>query len=280
MTPAPPVIARIDGRRYASSAHQMTSLLLHAANYNLWPHFGRALLRRLRVADQQDGREQLEARDRWEEAAIDTESALRRLGVSAPVISLRRRFPELWIAAERRVKQCPIPFQDLGIAAGADVELLYYLCRHVRAHRVLETGVALGWSSLAVLLALAAAPGARLHSVDLPYTRLRATKWVGIVVPPSLKAFWTLHRMADPEGLPRALAEGPFDLCHYDSDTTVEGRMWAYPRMWAALRPGGLLISDDIADNQAWRTFCAQIGRETIVVRTGSKHVGILVKAR
>lgn len=48
----------------------------------------------------------------------------------------------------------------------------------------------------------------------------------------------------------------------------------------AALRPGGLLISDDIGDNQAWRTFCAQIGRETIVVRTGSKHLGIVVKAR
>jgi predicted O-methyltransferase YrrM len=280
MTAAPPGIARFDGGRYASSAHQMTSLLVHAANYDLWPHFGRALLRRLRVADRQDCREQLEARDRWEEAAIDTESALRRLGVSAPVISLRRRFPELWIAAERRVEECPIPFQELGIGGGADVELLYYLCRHLRAHRVLETGVALGWSSLAVLLALAAAAGARLHSVDLPYTRLRATKWVGIVVPPSLKAFWTLHRMADREGLPRALAEGPFDLCHYDSDKSVEGRLWAYPRMWEALRPGGVLISDDIGDNQAWRTFCAQTGRDTIVVRSGSKHVGILVKAR
>jgi predicted O-methyltransferase YrrM len=245
MTAARPASARLDGRRYASRAHQLTSLLVHAANYDLWPHFGRALLRRLRVADRQDCSHQLEARDGWQESAIDTEAALRQLGVSAPVTALRRRFPDVWLAAEARVKQCPIPFQELGIAGGADIELLYYLCRHLRARRVLETGVALGWSSLAVLLAIAAAPDARLHSVDLPYTRLRATRWVGIVVPPALSAFWTLHRMADREGLPRALADGPFDLCHYDSDKSVAGRLWAYPRMWAALRPGGVLISDD-----------------------------------
>jgi predicted O-methyltransferase YrrM len=278
MTAAPQVIARsVESRRYLSSAHQMTSLLVHAANHHLWPHFSRALLRRLRIA--KDCKQELQARDRWEETAISMESALRRLGVSAPVTSLRRRFPEVWIAAERRVSECPIPFRDLGIAGGADVELLYYLCRHIRARRVLETGVALGWSSLAILLAISAERGARLHSVDLPYTRLRATKWVGVAVPPPLKDFWTLHRMADREGLPRGLAQGPFDLCHYDSDKSLEGRLWAYPRMWAALRPGGLLISDDVADNRAWRTFCAQLGRETIVVNTGSRHVGILVKA-
>ena len=100
-----------------------------------------------------------------------------------------------------------------------------------------------------------------------------------MVVPPQLKRLWTLHRMADREGLPRALVDGPFDLCHYDSDKSVEGRLWAYPRMWAALRPGGFLISDDIGDNHAWRTFCAEIGREAVVVHSGSKHVGVLVKA-
>ena len=280
MIAEPPVIdTPCAGRRRASPVHELTSLLAHAANYDLWPHFGRALLRRLPFAKQQDRRHERQMRGRCDEAAIDTESALRRLGISGPVLHLCRRFPEIWAAGQRQVEKCPIPFQELGIAGAANVELLYYLCRHLRAHRVLETGVALGWSSLAILLAISEGAGARLHSVDLPYTRLRATRWVGIVVPPELKGLWTLHRMADREGLPRALADGPFDLCHYDSDKSAAGRLWAYPRMWEALRPGGFLISDDIGDNHAWRTFCAQVGREPVVVHSGLKLVGVLVKA-
>ena len=36
------------------------------------------------------------------------------------------------------------------------------------------------------------------------------------------------------------------DLCHYDSHKDYDARMWAYPRLWAALRSGGIFISDDI----------------------------------
>ncbi len=85
--------------------------------------------------------------------------------------------------------------------------------------------------------------------------------------------------MPDRQALPRAIEAGqPFDLCHYDSDKSVRGRLWTYPLLWEALRPGGVLISDDIGDNLAWRAFCDRVNQPSIVIDRGSKFVGVLVK--
>ena len=46
------------------------------------------------------------------------------------------------------------------------------------------------------------------------------------------------------------------DLCHYDSDKSYYGRRWAYPKLWEALKTGGIFISDDIQDNWAFKEFC------------------------
>lgn len=74
------------------------------------------------------------------------------------------------------------------------------------------------------------------------------------------------------------------DLCHYDSDKSYEGRAWAYPLLWKHLRSGGLMISDDIGDNTAFRDFAAECEVEPVVILAagsggaGSRYVGILVK--
>ena len=67
-------------------------------------------------------------------------------------------------------------------------------------------------------------------------------------------------------------------MCHYDSDKSYDGRMWAYPILWRALRPGGIFISDDISDNLAFRDFAAQISATPTVVKFDNKYVGILLK--
>ena len=157
--------------------------------------------------------------------------------------------------------------------------LLYALAAHLGAMRVVETGVAYGWSSLAVLLSLRDRPEARLFSVDLPYFHLKNDPWVGCAIPPEFHAQWQLYRMADREGLPRALlAAGHIDLAHYDSDKSVAGRAWAYPRLWRALRPGGILMSDDVGDNIAFRDFAAQTGVDPIVIAEDDKYQAILVR--
>ena len=180
--------------------------------------------------------------------------------------------------ARRRQIDCPVRMGGPG-----NLDLLYHLAEFVRATRVIETGVAYGWSSLAILSSLAARPDSLLASTDMPYAGTDSQDHAGCVIPDHLKDRWMLIQRDDRRGLPAALERLPvIDLCHYDSDKSREGRGWAYPKLWHALRPGGVFISDDIGDNLAFREFCDRLGRTPHVVRTpqpdGDKFVGVLVK--
>ena len=170
------------------------------------------------------------------------------------------------------------------MGASADLELIYYLARHIDARRVIETGVAYGWSSLALLLSISDQREGILVSTDMPYVLRGGDAFVGCVVPESLRSGWVIFRYPDHEGLPRALKRVPeIDLCHYDSHKSYEARMWAYPMLWAALRSGGIFISDDIGDDQGFRDFSDQNHLHPIVVASPDtdghrRYVGILQK--
>lgn len=159
------------------------------------------------------------------------------------------------------------------------LDLLYTAVLHTRARTVLETGVAYGWSSLALLEALQQT-GGRLVSVDMPYVKEGKESFVGTVVPATLRSNWTLLRLADRQGIPRALRAlgGRIDLCHYDSDKSYWGRHWAYPILWQALRPGGVFISDDIQDNFAFDDFAQKHGLSAFVLEYEQKYIGIVKK--
>lgn len=215
------------------------------------------------------------ARSWCAERAVSWEEALEQLGFSRPDGALESLFPAQLAEARERAATCPVFLGGAG-----NLDLLYAICESQAATRVIETGVAFGWSSLAILLSLQNRTGTRLFSVDLPYFKHRNDRWVGIVVPPHLREAWQLFRMADREGLPRALkAAGRIDLAHYDSDKSEAGRRFAYRLLWQALRPGGVLISDDVGDNQGFRHFCEEISREPVIVRQAEKFQGVLVKS-
>ncbi|MCS6806164.1 MAG: class I SAM-dependent methyltransferase [Acidobacteriota bacterium] len=214
----------------------------------------------------------------WCEAqAVDTRDAILQLTgwtTFAPVAEL---FAEPLRAAQKRVERYTV------ISGPGNLDLIYHLTEFLQAERVVETGVAYGWSSLAFLLSLRRRPAARLISTDLPYAFNQDQSYVGCVVPPALRAQWQLLCGADREVLPSALAQlRPIDLCHYDSDKSYEGRLWAYQQLWAALRPGGIFISDDVDDNWGFRDFCHCVAQPPLIVRSpatrGVKYVGVLVK--
>jgi len=216
------------------------------------------------------------AATKWcESVAVPPATAMQNMGVSEPLPkSLEEIFPEEFAYAQKQVATCTV---QLGGAS--NLSLLFALTQFLRATSVVETGVAYGWSSLAILLSLRKRPGARLYSVDLPYFRLRSDPAVGCAVASELHAQWQLYRMADREGLPRALREAKIiDLAHYDSDKSAKGRSWAYPLLWKALRPGGMLVSDDVGDNFAFKDFAEKLRADPIVVCDGGKFQGLLVK--
>lgn len=161
-----------------------------------------------------------------------------------------------------------------------DLDLIYASARRVAGRHFLETGVAYGWSSLAVLAAIADRDGARLISVDMPYPLRGNDAYVGAVVPDELRASWRLMARPDWPGLGAALRQfgHVIDWCHYDSDKSYWGRRYAYPRLWAALRPGGVFLSDDIQDNHAFQAFVEARGLTYAVVASGDKYVGLIRK--
>ncbi|TQV83647.1 class I SAM-dependent methyltransferase [Denitrobaculum tricleocarpae] len=203
--------------------------------------------------------------------AVSTDEALAELNID--VVNPADVYPDVFNGAKRAEENCPIKMGGAG-----NLTLLYSLTEGLEAARGIETGVAYGWSSLAVLLSLQKRQG-QLFSVDLPYFKLRSDNWVGCVVPSDLRSNWHIYRCADREGLPQATrASGSIDFAHYDSDKSVPGRLWGYDHLWKALRSGGLLISDDIGDNDGFRQFCEQIGITPIVVADQGKYQGILRK--
>ncbi len=161
-----------------------------------------------------------------------------------------------------------------------DLDLLYAATLLSGARRIVETAVAYGWSSLAILAALDGRDGGRLVSVDMPYPKMNNETFVGVVVPDRLKTGWTLIREPDRNGLKKAIAAhgGAIDLCHYDSDKSHQGRKFAFPLLWDALVPGGIFISDDIQDNLAFKEFVEEKRLAFGVTAYEGKYVGIARK--
>nr|WP_262911667.1 class I SAM-dependent methyltransferase [Chryseobacterium sp. PS-8] len=182
-------------------------------------------------------------------------------------------FAEVLKDSQKRQDDCPIKMGGAGA-----LELIYYSCEFTNAKNAVETGVAYGWSSLAALLSLNKRNGT-LYSSDMPYLAQDGDQYVGCIVPENLKSHWKLYRFADRESLPKIFADSAsFDVVHYDSDKSYNGRFWAYNELYRHLRKGGVFISDDIGDNSAYQDFCEKNNIETAVVEYEGKYIGVFVK--
>ena len=166
------------------------------------------------------------------------------------------------------------------MGGSAHINLLYDCVRLLNAKKIIETGVAYGWSSLAILKALNKNNDGILYSVDMPYLGTKNNKEVGIVVPQYLRKNWIVIRKPDRPGIIDALdkAGGKIDLCHYDSDKSWWGRHYAYPILWNALNSQGLFISDDIQDNLYFSEFVKKKLLDFSVVKYKGKFVGLIRK--
>ena len=264
-------------RLYRTIPYKIAAIVSHIGSPDIWPFYvdrlGRRVTgRRLRFFSK------AETEAVYGPHAHDSDTAMRALGLNIIIRDPRAMHPSLFERGSKQIEKLAIPFQELGLAGSSDLRLAYSAAIGIGARDILETGVALGWSSLAFLKATEAA-GGRLVSVDRPYPFLIGHSWVGAAVPQDMRERWMLLRHSDKRGIPKALrmSDG-YDLIHYDSDKTEEGRRWAYPHLWRALRPGGLLISDDVGDNAAWAEFCRSVGAPLVVVRRRRAYSGLARK--
>ncbi|MBS3124375.1 class I SAM-dependent methyltransferase [Candidatus Woesearchaeota archaeon] len=213
--------------------------------------------------------------EKWcQDKAVDNKNAFLAItGSNKGYVEFESKFKEEMIKAQERADNCPVKMGGPG-----NLTIIYNLTEYIKATRVIETGVAYGWSSLATLISLKSRIDSKLISVDKPYPGLNNEAYVGCIVPDELKERWKIIRQSDRKGVPQAIEElKTIDLCHYDSDKSHEGRMKTYPLLWNALRHGGIFISDDIGDNLGFKDFCEKIEKEPIIVKS-DKYVGIIIK--
>ena len=189
---------------------------------------------------------------------------------------------EMHSSAVREAEET-VRLKDFNWGGQGNISLNYNLTEAAKARNILETGVAYGWSSLSFLLSLQGRKNGQLISVDMPYFGVKDESEVGCAVPKSLCRDWTLIRLPDKDGLPKAFKKMPsIDICHYDSDKSYEGKKWALPKIWARLKDEGFLIVDDISDNMAFFEFARSLSVSPIVIKTFDtkiqKFVGVLKK--
>jgi hypothetical protein len=217
---------------------------------------------------------QEQAQSRCAQEAVDVPTAIEIITSRRMPARVRDLFESVFHAADVRAIECPVK-----MGGSADLDLLYWIAEFLQVERVFETGVAYGWSSLALLLSIQKRPDSILVSTDMPYPCLNNDKYVGCVVPEHLRAHWKMIKLADRQGIPRGLRDIPWsDMCHYDSDKSYEGRMWAYPRLWKSLKRNGIFVSDDVGDNLAFFDFARLLHLSPIVVTSEGRYAGILVK--
>src|SRR4051812_6489595 len=145
---------------------------------------------------------------------------------------------------------------------------LYWLARKLRPRTIVQTGVCNGFSCALLALALARnGDGGQLHAIDLPqifdaadpaWTR-RGTVY-GVTIPQGRSSGWLVpdscrdrvHLQIGDAAvlLPPLLAGlGAIDFFFHDSDHTYDHTAFEFREAKRVLRPGGLVVADDIAWN-------------------------------
>jgi hypothetical protein len=125
--------------------------------------------------------------------------------------------------------------------------------RHLYPDTVVETGVARGITSRALLEALDRNQNGHLWSIDLPHP---ANDQLGSAVTDSLKARWTLRLGTSQELLPKLLGElGEIDIFVHDSLHTGRNVAFELGAVWDHLRPGGVLFADDLHHSLGFHRF-------------------------
>ena len=175
-------------------------------------------------------------------------------------------YPELAAAARdaggEEANEAARRLEDPSLSSREAKKLLYLAVRALRPELVVETGPFNGTASAFLLQALEDNGTGRLLSFDLRdaadalQVRLPEGREPGWLVPDRLRHRFELV-LGDVRSTlrPRLAGERPLELFFHDSLHTVRQMLFEYRVAWRRLRPGGLLVSDDVSWNRAFWAF-------------------------
>lgn len=147
-------------------------------------------------------------------------------------------------------------FQSWNDGDAGFVRAIWCLIRHTRPSKIVETGVAHGVTSRFILEALARNASGHLWSIDLPPLERSLRKEVGLAVGDRNRDRWSYIKGSSRRKLPALLTQlGQIDIFIHDSLHSERNVRFELDRAWAALRPGGALVVDDVDANWGFRSF-------------------------
>jgi Methyltransferase domain len=134
---------------------------------------------------------------------------------------------------------------------------IWCLTRHLRPDNVVEAGVARGITSRFVLEALEHNGAGHLWSIDLPPQMKESLyREIGAAVPEHRRVRWTYIKGSSRRRLPDLLGElRQVDLFIHDSRHTERNLRFELDQAWPVLKPGGVLVADDIDLNWGFHSF-------------------------
>ena len=138
------------------------------------------------------------------------------------------------------------------------INFFYASIRCLQPKLVIETGVAYGFSSMIILLALKHNDSGNLISIDFPLSDIiKMNRSPGWLVPHSLRDRWTLNIGKSEDYLPNIVSDKnkSIDLFIHDSSHKYDHMLWEYGIVWDRISDNGLFISDDVLMNSAFTDF-------------------------
>jgi len=163
---------------------------------------------------------------------------------------------------DRGMKVGPFSFYAWNDGDPGFVRALWRMIRHLRPEIVVETGVAHGLTSRFILEAFILNGAGTLWSIDLPPFNPERRPEVGVAVNGErLRARWSYIKGTSRRRLPRLLAMLPrIDVFIHDSMHSDRNMTFEFDLIWQHLRPGGILVADDVDASTAFYEFTQRHG--------------------
>ena len=194
--------------------------------------------------------------------------------------------PKLWSEAQTQANKINFyareKLKDIkyDLGGSAAVDFLYFCVRFLKPETVVETGVAAGYSSMAILQALNQNNFGHLYSSDFPYFRIsNPKKFIGILVPDKMKDRWSLHIDGDKKNIKKIKEKiKKIELFHYDSDKSYTSRKTTIKNLNSNFYDKTWIIMDDISDNTFFYDYVKSeiFSKQWIVFKKDNKWIGVI----
>ncbi len=165
------------------------------------------------------------------------------------------------------IRPGPASFRTWNDGDAGLTRAIWCLVRHLKPQRVVETGVAHGVTSRVILDALERNEQGHLWSIDLPPLERDWRKQVGVAVGSHHKDRWSYIKGSSRRRLPGLFSQlGQIDLFIHDSLHSERNVLFELERAWAAVKPGGAIVVDDVDVNGAFRVFTGKMPRDQFLI--------------